>query len=247
MTVAKVKTVKTIPKGWTELKPYNETIDVFLPFKIPIRGEHQKHFNEDDKFTWTRFREKLERSNIRLAAIIDLVPHSQYYYVDEMVEGMGLVPYYKLGCKGGNHLPSDALFARFSETVHHVISTRPQWGENDFIGVHCCKGVNRTGFMICKYLITHRNMEPSKAIDMFTSKRECGFDREKYVDYLMSLGPSLKEMKSISNPSEAINENVSAIITSPQPTTKTRCNSSGSDSSKEDNQIRKNLSIEHSE
>merc|ERR1712150_115457 len=87
-----------------------------------------------------------------------------------MVQQMGFIPYYKMGCKGGNHIPNDAIFARFCETVKHVISSRPKWNEGDFIGVHCCKGVNRTGFMICKYLITRKNITPSKVIEMLSRK-----------------------------------------------------------------------------
>merc|ERR1712150_111233 len=134
--------------------------------------------------------EKLHAEKKRLVAVIDLVPHSHYYFVEEMVQQMGFIPYYKMGCKGGNHIPNDAIFARFCETVKHVISSRPKWNEGDFIGVHCCKGVNRTGFMICKYLITRKNITPSKVIEMFSSKRECEFDREKYVEHLLTLNPS---------------------------------------------------------
>ena len=263
MTFAKIKVVKPIPKGWCDLKPFNQTIDVFLPFKIPLRDESQEGVNEDDKFTWSLFREKLQKAEKRMVAVIDLVPHAHYYFVEEMVQHMGLIPYYKLGCKGGNHLPNDSIFARFCETVKHVVSSRPNWGENDFIGVHCCKGVNRTGFMICKYLITRKNYEPAKAIELFSSKRECQFDREKYVEHLLTLTSDQIDddcvMKSSENsvtsePAVPIIYSISSSPTS-QFAFKTRCNSSGSDTSKEEEKVSTDkkttttptLSIEHSE
>jgi len=274
MTVAKVKVVKPIPKGWLDLKPFNQTIDIFLPFKIPLRQENQEDLNEQEKFTWSIFQEKLHAEKKRLVAVIDLVPHSHYYFVEEMVQQMGFIPYYKMGCKGGNHIPNDAIFARFCETVKHVISSRPKWNEGDFIGVHCCKGVNRTGFMICKYLITRKNITPSKVIEMFSSKRECEFDREKYVEHLLTLNPSSGNPES-SRPirtidsSESSRTNASSdeviqedsnrtcevIYSFPSSVSspvafKTRCNSSGSDSSKDEEDpkvVKKEISLEHLE
>ena len=33
------------------------------------------------------------------------------------------------------------------------------------IGVHCTHGVNRTGYLICRYLIEKLDWDPQKAID----------------------------------------------------------------------------------
>ena len=33
------------------------------------------------------------------------------------------------------------------------------------IGVHCTHGVNRTGYLICRYLIEKMDWDPQKAID----------------------------------------------------------------------------------
>ena len=36
---------------------------------------------------------------------------------------------------------------------------------DSLIGVHCPHGLNRTGYMICRYLIQKLKWEPKKAID----------------------------------------------------------------------------------
>ena len=36
---------------------------------------------------------------------------------------------------------------------------------DSLIGVHCTHGLNRTGYMICRYLIQKLKWEPKKAID----------------------------------------------------------------------------------
>ena len=42
---------------------------------------------------------------------------------------------------------------------------------DSLIGVHCVHGVNRTGYMICRYLIEKRGWNPQNAIDAFENAR----------------------------------------------------------------------------
>ena len=35
------------------------------------------------------------------------------------------------------------------------------------IGIHCIHGINRTGYLICRYLIEKRGFQPQEAIDTF--------------------------------------------------------------------------------
>ena len=32
--------------------------------------------------------------------------------------------------------------------------------ENKYVGIHCTHGINRTGLIVCKYLIKIHNMKP---------------------------------------------------------------------------------------
>ena len=43
------------------------------------------------------------------------------------------------------------------------------------IGVHCTHGVNRTGYLICRYLIEKLDWDPQKAIDGKFINFETGF------------------------------------------------------------------------
>ena len=186
--------VKLVPKGWIDRKPFNEPIDIFLPFKSTLPKSAAHLLQEDQLFTWPLLAKQLKTLDLKLVAVIDLLPHCHYYSVEEMNEAIGFIPYYKIGCKGGKNLPNDieCIFNRFLNTVLHIIQSKPVWKPNEFIGVHCAKGVNRTGFMICKYLITQKHWDPSYAIDQFSKRRDCVFNRPNYVEHLMQLQTASK-------------------------------------------------------
>ena len=52
------------------------------------------------------------------------------------------------------------------------------------IGVHCTHGVNRTGYLICRYLIEKLDWDPQKAIDEFKIHRGHPIERQNYLDDL---------------------------------------------------------------
>ncbi|KAF6029133.1 DUSP11 [Bugula neritina] len=55
---------------------------------------------------------------------------------------------------------------------------------NAVVGVHCTHGLNRTGYLICKYLIEHENMDPEEAINLFNVCRGHDMERENYLAHL---------------------------------------------------------------
>ncbi|KAE8285524.1 RNA/RNP complex-1-interacting phosphatase [Larimichthys crocea] len=57
--------------------------------------------------------------------------------------------------------------------------------DNDkLIGVHCTHGLNRTGYLICRYLIDVDGMDPKEAVELFNSSRGHAIERENYLDDL---------------------------------------------------------------
>ena len=109
----------------------------------------------------------------------------------------------------GHVVPHEHVIKRFFWAVDEMISRK----KDALIGVHCTHGVNRSGYLICRYLIEKRNWEPSKAIAEFNLHRGHQMERQNYIDDLESLKKSLhftdKEQSEIpdSNPENLEFEN----------------------------------------
>ena len=64
---------------------------------------------------------------------------------------------------------------------------------SDFlIGVHCYHGLNRTGFMVCRYLIEECGWPPQTAIDTFEACRGHRIQRCNYVHELRAMQPMVR-------------------------------------------------------
>jgi len=72
------------------------------------------------------------------------------------------------------------VIGRFFKAVNEMLSHK----KDALIGVHCTHGVNRTGYLICRYLIEKLNWEPQKAIDEFNFNRGHPIERQNYIDDL---------------------------------------------------------------
>ena len=66
---------------------------------------------------------------------------------------------FRATCKG-KAIPDDHVALLFFEAIDKILSKK----KNALIGVHCTYGVNRTGYMICRYLIQKMGWNPQKAI-----------------------------------------------------------------------------------
>ncbi|RUS87770.1 hypothetical protein EGW08_004435, partial [Elysia chlorotica] len=56
--------------------------------------------------------------------------------------------------------------------------------DENLVGVHCTHGVNRTGYLICRYMIEKLDMNPQEAIDLFNTARCHNMERENYISDL---------------------------------------------------------------
>ncbi|KAF4531455.1 hypothetical protein B566_EDAN004226 [Ephemera danica] len=75
------------------------------------------------------------------------------------------------------------------------------------IGVHCTHGVNRTGFLICKYMIAKLGFKPQDAIKAFGDARGHHIERAAYIQSL-GIKACLAEALAGEEPKEIILEGV---------------------------------------
>ncbi|XP_075260387.1 uncharacterized protein LOC142351979 [Convolutriloba macropyga] len=179
-----------LPERWLNYKPFNRTISRFLPFKVPLKEELIHDLSEHQRFGWKRFLRQLSEENVKLGLVIDLCNTNRYYHRSELNESRYPIIHYKLECKGHDDIPSSEVFLEFAAQVKQFLR---QASDDLFIGVHCTHGVNRTGFLICKYLILYDGIDPAIAVGNFEQSRGHNFDKKFYVDYLLGLNSENRE------------------------------------------------------
>ena len=145
--------------------------------KIPLCDEifTHKQISLINKFT----PQELLGSGLNIGLIIDLTCTDRYY--DKVLfERMG-IQHQKLGCVG-HDIPSHQIFKKFIRLVEDFLIANSNNGK--LIGVHCTHGVNRTGYLICRYMIQRQGMDRQKAIAEFNNSRGNNIDRQNYLDNL---------------------------------------------------------------
>lgn len=84
---------------------------------------------------------------VKIGLWIDLTNTNRYYSRDQ-IEKHGIT-YFKLATKGHKQAPTEEETRLFVNMCHNFILKNPLV----VIAVHCTHGFNRTGFLICAYLI----------------------------------------------------------------------------------------------
>ncbi|KAM8711172.1 hypothetical protein ACLKA7_000326 [Drosophila subpalustris] len=171
---------KAIPDRWLDYQPIGQRVPStrFIAFKVPLNENINNTVDEDLRLA----PHSLLESVPNLGLIVDLTNTNRYYnpqaFRDQNVEHQKLmIP--------GHHTPSQALAQRFCDYVTNFLEAN---ADNDkLIGVHCTHGVNRTGYLICYFMITKMNMSPKLAMQTFADARGHQIERENYTSSLLEL------------------------------------------------------------
>uniref|UniRef100_A0A182WDJ0 Uncharacterized protein n=1 Tax=Anopheles minimus TaxID=112268 RepID=A0A182WDJ0_9DIPT len=185
------KTMK-IPAGWLNYSSHGqELIDKFIAFKVPL-AMNKICVPPDERFTPAHV-----IKNIPIGLIIDLTNTSRYYDPCEFVS-QG-IKHVKLAVQG-QVVPHKRLVKRFNDIANEYFNDSANNGK--LIGVHCTHGLNRTGYLICAYLIQMLAYNPEEAINLFNVKRGHKMERKNYLESLLSMVPGVQvEPRRASNSS----------------------------------------------
>jgi len=165
----------------------------FISFKTPLyqpfngRPEcspQQDNLQDDEKFTPTDVCEEIAKQKHSLKVVIDLTNTFKYYNGQQEFAKRNGVYYEKIKCEG-QQIPNDMVFHRFSTIVNNFLLRHGCAGE-EVIGVHCTHGLNRTGYLICRYMIDWLGFQPKQAIDAFNDARGHSMERQNYLKDLSS-------------------------------------------------------------
>jgi atypical dual specificity phosphatase len=163
-----------IPSSWIHYKPYGNIITgtKLIPFKVPLNKHVQRLHNIMDIWDCAAVINQIPN----LCAVIDLT-YTYAYYKPYVFNKYNII-YKKIPLKY-NAIPSKKQINMFIRTIDYILDNY-----DGIIGIHCTHGINRTGYMICCYLIKKYNMSVCEAIHRFESARGYKIYRMYHVNDL---------------------------------------------------------------
>lgn len=121
---------------------------------------------------------KIQEQNEELGLIIDLTYTQRYYKVEDLPETISYIKIFTVG----HQIPDNDTIFQFKCAVKEFLKKNKN--NDKLIGVHCTHGLNRTGYLICRYLIDVEGMRPDDAIELFNSCRGHCIERQNYIENL---------------------------------------------------------------
>ncbi|XP_033756151.1 filaggrin-2-like [Pecten maximus] len=165
-------------------------------FKVPLKNGLLRQVPPEMWFTPKNLIDNMEKECHKLVMVIDLTFTTKYYLKIGMKKGnlkkdlmkKSELEFTKNGVEHlkvfteGHVIPSDDIVHRFFDAVE--TKTKATSEKVDVIGVHCTHGINRTGYMVCRYMIERLAFKPEEAIQAFNAARGHDIERENYLDDL---------------------------------------------------------------
>ncbi|KAJ3605643.1 hypothetical protein NHX12_027688 [Muraenolepis orangiensis] len=173
-----------IPDRWLDYQSAGKRIPGtrFVSFKVPLKQALNCNLSQSDVFGHWELLDTLGKRKEELGLIIDLTFTTRYYKLEDVPDSLMFLKIFTQG----HEVPSNDTILSFKQAVHRFLQDNK---DNDkLIGVHCTHGLNRTGYLVCRYLIDVDGVDPKKAIELFNSSRGHTIERENYLRDLRS-GP----------------------------------------------------------
>ncbi|KRZ14995.1 mRNA-capping enzyme [Trichinella zimbabwensis] len=164
------------PARWLKCPRKGDLVaGIFLPFKTPLSAQYNDSVPEEHRFTPNMVLQN-EYSEKTIGLWIDLTNTTRFYSKDE-IERYGVV-YKKINCKGFGECPSQQTVNEFVNLCQEHLELNP----DSIIAVHCTHGFNRTGFLICSYLVVVNDWSIDAAASEFARARPPGIYKQDYLD-----------------------------------------------------------------
>ncbi|XP_027032874.1 mRNA-capping enzyme isoform X1 [Tachysurus fulvidraco] len=150
----------------------------FLPMKTMLGPRYDDNVPEENRFHPSMLSNYLKSLKVKMGLLVDLTNTTRFYdRADIEKEG---IKYIKLQCKGHGECPT----AETTETFIRICENFIQKNPTELIGVHCTHGFNRTGFLICSYLVEKMDWSIEAATAAFAHARAPGIYKEDYLKEL---------------------------------------------------------------
>ncbi|XP_065507837.1 RNA/RNP complex-1-interacting phosphatase [Caloenas nicobarica] len=169
-----------VPQRWTDYIPLGRRIPGtrFIAFKVPLKRSFDRNLHPEERFSPRDLIKKIKEQKEELGLIIDLTYTTRYYGPEELP---ATLCYSKI-LTMGHEIPNKHTIFQFKCVVNKFL--RDNQDNDKLIGVHCTHGLNRTGYLVCRYLIDVEGMEADTAIELFNRSRGHPIERTNYIQDL---------------------------------------------------------------
>ncbi|CAJ0576498.1 unnamed protein product, partial [Mesorhabditis spiculigera] len=168
-----------IPDRWLQYLPIGKHIEQtrFLPLKCPLDKKFfmRNRCSDEQLFTIDCLLAMAGNVNKKIGLIIDLTNTHRYYNPEEFTS-QG-IQHVKLQCPGHEVDGREDIVREFIQIVDNYLAVAPP---DTLIGVHCTHGLNRTGYLIGRYLIQKGDWNADEYLQMFEHCRGHPIEREAY-------------------------------------------------------------------
>ncbi|KAL4232403.1 RNA RNP complex-1-interacting phosphatase [Mactra antiquata] len=166
-----------LPDRWLDYSNIGDVIPgtKFITFKVPLQKSFLCRIPEDNWFSPEILLQSLKEKGLNIGLIIDLTFTKKYYNPKEFTD-QG-VQYEKIFVPG-HVIPSQDILDKFCETVDNFLENS---SEDSLVGVHCTHGVNRTGYVVCRYMVDKLEMKATEALSVYGTSRGYPVERGNYI------------------------------------------------------------------
>ncbi|CAL2036792.1 unnamed protein product [Caenorhabditis brenneri] len=186
-----VRVCRVVPKDWIKYEALGNVIPRtrFIVFKTPINSQLSSKLHKEQRFTTNDLFRKLAERGQHLGLVVDLTDTDRFYDKKD-ITGM-CVEYEKVNCPGRGFTERDECVESFNQVIQDY--TDKCEDQDALIGVHSTNGINRCGYLICRFLIERLGWSSHEAIDAFEQARGCSIEKGAYV---MALHKAAKDSRS---------------------------------------------------
>ncbi|XP_015787487.1 mRNA-capping enzyme [Tetranychus urticae] len=168
-----------LPPRWLKCPRRSDLIaDKFVAIKTPLDDNYKDLMNPGQFWTPEMALRSFKTDNVNIGLWIDLTNTSRFYN-KEIIEKKD-VKYVKIQCRGHGECPSPEQTRTFVNICSNFFSSQPM----KKILVHCTHGFNRTGFLVCAYLVERQDWSIEASVNEFSKCRKPGIYKGDYLKEL---------------------------------------------------------------
>ncbi|XP_018409864.1 PREDICTED: mRNA-capping enzyme isoform X2 [Nanorana parkeri] len=183
-----------IPPRWLNCPRRGQPVaGKFIPLKTMLGPKYDEQVPEENRFHPSMLSNYLKSLKVKMAMLVDLTNTTRFYERND-IEKEG-IKYIKLQCKGHGECPSPENTETFIRLCERIMERNPE----ELVGVHCTHGFNRTGFLICAFLVEKMDWSIEAAVATFAQARPPGIYK---ADYLKELFQRYGDVEDTPHPPE---------------------------------------------